>query len=589
MTDTKPRPVLLQRSLTAQGVALVLVVTAGAAWLIGQLAAHWMAARLTRELDQRGSSVAVMLERNKDLHGAALRRDADAAQQVLELAVSSDVEMEYAALLDPRGRPIAAAARGATDAHSAVAPQLAHHPLDTPGIADSDARIRRFTQAVAADEGEKGVWAGADERLYNAGTTIGYLVLGMRDRSAALAQGHMAVTVAGVGAALATTFLLFFLALARRLRRIVRFAEQLADRDLAADLPDGAPDEVGRVVGALCAIRDTTREVVSDLATAADALRSSSIEVHRSAQGQRDRTEGQARRISEIGSTLAELERSAGTARDGAEAVIRSGVASGRDAEEGRRAVAGSTEAVETLRERVTSAAEALRQLLEQSASIDEIAVTVEDLAEQSNVLAINATIEAASAGEAGRPFRVIAVEMRELAVASRTATGRVREMLLEIARAAERSRATTASGHQSAEVAVERARGATRAIEGLSSTVTAFVETASGIAASAREQASAIEEISARMGDVKSEAEGAAASIAALEEASRDILVRAERLRAVVENYRGRAQRDPSPAPLSVSSNTMLRAGSERDRSDGGEARVADRGRLGPPRKASK
>jgi methyl-accepting chemotaxis protein len=528
----------VQRSLAAQAVLLVIVVTAVTATLVGGFAARRMSRRLVAALDRRGSSVAALLERNKDLHGAALRRDADAARDVLELIVSNDAEMEYAALLDPKGRLIAAAATGGGDPAARVAAQLRFHPLSTPGLADSDGDVRRFTQAVAADEGEKGVWAGQDELLYAAGTTIGYVVLGMHDRGSGIVRDHAALIVTVLGAALAAAFLIFFVRLARRLRRILDFAERLAARDLSADLADPALDEVGRVAGALRGIRDRTREVVGELAAAADALGASSLQVHRSAQVQRRRAEAQADRVSAVGATVIELERASRITGDGAQGVIHGANRSSRDAEAGRQAVAASTAAVEALRADVEETAATLHRLSQQSGRIDEIVRAVGDLADQSNVLALNATIEAARAGAAGKTFRVVSLEMRELAEGSRQATGRIRALLSQIAKAAAASRSVATAGHARAGEAVEAARSATAAIDGFSATLATFAEAAGRIAGHAREQAAAIQEISERMAGVREEARGAAEDSAALEDASRDILGHAERLQATVEGY---------------------------------------------------
>ncbi len=555
--DRVPRPPgPFRRSLAVQGVVLALSVTLVTAFIVGRIEAGRMARRLAGELDRRGSATGAMLERNKDLHDAVLRRDADATGQVLQLLVANDVEMEYAGLLDPKGRLLAAAARDASDPVAVVQAQLHDHPLDTPGLANSDESIRRFTQAVAADEGEKGVWAGADAQLYAAGTTIGYLVLGMKDRGGALARGHTAVTVAGVGVALAAAFLVFFLALAARLRRILRFAERLAEQDLSADLLDPSADEVGRVAGALRGIRDRTRQVVADLAGAAGALQASSTAVHESAQAESAGAREQVRRIAEIEASVQELERSSRRAGDGAESVIRSGERSGRDSDEGKRAVVASVEAVEVLRGEVVSTAETLRQLSIRSARIDEIARTVEDVAENSHVLAINTGIEAARAGAEGAAFGIVAREMRELADSSKRATARVRTMLSEIARAAEVSRTAAASGHDRADVAVEQARKAARSIDGLSHTLAAFAEEAVRIAGDASQQASAIQVISDRIGGLRTEADRVASGTAALEDASREIMVRADRLHATVASYRreGPAQAENPGQPKYVS-----------------------------------
>jgi methyl-accepting chemotaxis protein len=138
---------------------------------------------------------------------------------------------------------------------------------------------------------------------------------------------------------------------------------------------------------------------------------------------------------------------------------------------------------------------------------------------------------------------------MRELADGSRQATGRVRTMLLDIARSAESSRLAAESGHDRSDAAVERTRAAAQAIERLAVTLASFVQAAGRIAASATEQANAIQSISAGMSEVRAEAEGAALRVAALEAASHDVLRRAERLQAVIDGYQRGPEASHTPA----------------------------------------
>src|SRR6185437_10071117 len=103
---------------------------------------------------------------------------------------------------------------------------------------------------------------------------------------------------------------------------------------------------------------------------------------------------------------------------------------------EGRRAVEDSIDGMAQIRLQMELIAESIVRLSEQSQAIGEIIATVNDLAEQSNLLAVNASIEAAKAGEHGKGFAVVAQEVKSLAVQSRQATAQVRSLLNDIQKA---------------------------------------------------------------------------------------------------------------------------------------------------------
>src|SRR4029079_8331267 len=112
------------------------------------------------------------------------------------------------------------------------------------------------------------------------------------------------------------------------------------------------------------------------------------------------------------------------------------------------------------------------RRLSEQSAQIAEIIDAVQDLAEQSNPLAVNASIEAAKAGDQGRGFAVVAAEVRSLAEQSKRATQQVRRILLEIQKATEEAGVADADGSRRVEDGTRAMQTVRSAIQELSSTL---------------------------------------------------------------------------------------------------------------------
>jgi methyl-accepting chemotaxis protein len=164
---------------------------------------------------------------------------------------------------------------------------------------------------------------------------------------------------------------------------------------------------------------------------------------------------------------------------------------------------------MEKLAEQVKAIAHSITELSERTLQIGDIIATVKDLAEQSNLLALNASIEAAKAGEHGRGFAVVAMEMRNLAEQSKVAAGEVRAILSEVQKGTRTAVAATEEGSKRAISAIELARGAGGAITGLADVIRDSSLAARQIANNTRQQTigveqivSAITELSAAMSD---------------------------------------------------------------------------------------
>ncbi len=162
----------------------------------------------------------------------------------------------------------------------------------------------------------------------------------------------------------------------------------------------------------------------------------------------------------------------------------------------GREAVERSVEGMVRVRDQVQSLAASMQRLSEQTQAVGEIISTVQDLAEQSNMLAVNAAIEAARAGEHGYGFSVVANEVRSLAEQSRQATVQVRSILGEIQKAVTTALGNTEAGTRSVEAGVDLVNRAGEVIRSLTDTISHSSNAASQIRASSDQHAAGVEQI---------------------------------------------------------------------------------------------
>jgi methyl-accepting chemotaxis protein len=204
----------------------------------------------------------------------------------------------------------------------------------------------------------------------------------------------------------------------------------------------------------------------------------------------------------------------------------------------GTRATQGTVAGMERIRVEMQSIAASMMQLSEQSHAIGEIIAAVDDLAEQSNLLAVNAAIEAAHAGAQGKGFAVVADQVKYLATQSRAATKQVRTILTDIQKATTAAALTTEQATKAVEAGVSTASEAGGSIVSLASHVSDAAQTATQIAASSQEQLLGLEHIALAMGQIGTASRQNVDQAKQLETAARSLNALGQRLKELVERH---------------------------------------------------
>lgn len=205
----------------------------------------------------------------------------------------------------------------------------------------------------------------------------------------------------------------------------------------------------------------------------------------------------------------------------------------------GQKAVADSIDGMQAIRQRVESIAETILMLSERTQQIGEIIATVNEIADQSKLLALNASIEAARAGEEGKGFAVVAMEVRQLAEQSRDATARVRGILNEIQQATNTAVMVTEEGSKGADHGMSLVDRAGEAIRELSATIEEAAQAAMQIAASTHQQTSGMDQLASAMSSIKQATIQTAASTRQAERSAKDLNEMAHQMQETVSIYR--------------------------------------------------
>ncbi|WP_439858597.1 methyl-accepting chemotaxis protein [Pseudomonas sp. MBLB4136] len=293
--------------------------------------------------------------------------------------------------------------------------------------------------------------------------------------------------------------------IARPLARLTGWAERIGRGEIPQGIVAGTrQDEVGRLSQAFVDMSRYLRELVQEMNEGITVLASSSEEILAATSQVATSTQETATAISEIVTTVEEVKQTAELAGSKSKTVAESTERTRQVALNGREAVEEALKGMGLIREQMQAVAESIMHLGEQSQTIGEIVASVGDLAEQSNLLGVNASIEAMKAGEAGKGFSVVAQEVKALAVQSKQATAQVRGILGEIQKAMTKAVLLAEQGSKTVESGFERAQSSGDAIRALSSNIEASSEVALQIAATSQQQMIGMDQIATAMASIR-------------------------------------------------------------------------------------
>ncbi|MFL5351042.1 methyl-accepting chemotaxis protein [Archangium sp.] len=379
-------------------------------------------------------------------------------------------------------------------------------------------------------EGEARDSAGRTMWVLGLGTLLGFLVVGL---------GSVLVSRSITGP----------------LDKLVMGAEQLGGGNLAHRIDVNNQDETGELARAFNAMAERRQQAEAQLAKQAEErehtlrtvaefvnqLAATTAEILASTTQQVAGAQEQGSAVAETVSTIEEIAQTSDEAAGRARAVSESARHSEEVGKSGRRAVDEAIAAMSSVREQVESIATRILALAEQAQAIGDIITTVNDISEQTHMLALNASIEASRAGEHGRGFAVVAAEVKALADQSKKATAQVRQILGQIQKATQGAVMTTEAGTQSVAAATRVVTQAGATIQTLGELLGQASITAAQISASANQQATGISQIRQAMRDVNQATQQSLSSTRSTERAVQNLNSMGQKLKTLLSEY-GRA-----------------------------------------------
>jgi methyl-accepting chemotaxis protein len=381
------------------------------------------------------------------------------------------------------------------------------------------------------------------EKVYQVTLELGRQAIERSDEAASTSLRLFLVL--GAAALVLAAVLATFLSrvISRPLIRISGAARHIASGDLTVALPaDGRADEAGTLTQNFTTMVTNLRRVLGGISEGATVLGSSASEIVASTAQLASGAAQTATALAQTATTIEEVRQTAQVTTQKAKYVADSSQKAVQTSQAGKRNTEESIEGINRIREQMGSIAQGMVRLSEQTQAIGQIIAVVDDLAQQSNLLAVNAAIEAAKAGEQGKGFAVVAQEVKSLAEQSKQATGQVRTILSDIQKATGAAAMATEQGTKAVEAGVRQSGQAGESIVALAANVAEAASAASQIAASSQQQLVGMDQVAAAMTSVKQASQQNVESARQLEAAARNLSELGGRLKELVGRYKVQA-----------------------------------------------
>jgi methyl-accepting chemotaxis protein len=366
------------------------------------------------------------------------------------------------------------------------------------------------------------------------------IVLGRQEADAFYDQTRASVMV-GILVAAALTILLSLLierSITAPLRQFMAFVERVGKGDLTEQAAAGRQDELGQLATRLNHMVKGLRDVAGQTRSVAESLNAATAEILASTQQQAAGTAEQAAAVHQANATMAEISQSGAQISERARAVAAAADATSSASTAGLQSVQNTTGTMESIREQAEAVAENVIALSEKTQAIGEIIAAANDIAEQSHLLALNAAIQAAAAGEHGRSFAVVASEMKSMADQSKQATVQIRSILGDIQKSIASSVMLTEEAVKRIELGREQAEGADRSIRALTANIEESVQAFQQIVAGSNQQQIGFEQVAQAFRNIGIASEQTATSTRQSERAAANLNALAQQLRTAVERY---------------------------------------------------
>ncbi|OOG11962.1 PAS domain-containing methyl-accepting chemotaxis protein [Pseudomonas sp. C9] len=367
---------------------------------------------------------------------------------------------------------------------------------------------------------------------------LGFTVLGM--------VGALAWNMVVIAAPLLSLLLAGMLRYSLRpLDALARKAKNIADNPLSQMLYSGRSDQFGQIDFTLKMLEAETLAVVGRIADSARQLNKEAEELVAAVDKNNCATLQQQGETAQVSSAITQMASSVQEVARNAQLTASAASLANQETDRGRQLVEQTRQHIDSLASEVQQSGAVIYQLEQHSQEINRVVEVIQSIAEQTNLLALNAAIEAARAGEAGRGFAVVADEVRGLATRTQQSTAEIQGTINTLRRSTGDAVVAMQRSHSKAETSVEQALFAARALDGITQRVGEISDMSVQIATAVEEQSAVGDSIQCNLKSISQATQSNVLASSQSHTTAAHVAKLAERLQLLAAQFWGRSRNE--------------------------------------------
>ena len=337
----------------------------------------------------------------------------------------------------------------------------------------------------------------------------------------------------------AVNYLLVRWLLVRKLHQIAVVTRSIGEGDITRHCDLRSHDVIGEIIDSFNRMAETLRRIIGQLRNESDALQAASTSMVSATERAVNLSGEQQQQVDQVATAMNELSASADEVARHAAETARATHEADEQGNTAKVVVVEAMGAVDVLADMVQGAAEVIGRLEQESENIGKVLAVINDIAEQTNLLALNAAIEAARAGEQGRGFAVVADEVRTLANRTQKSTEEISAMIERLQGGSREAVSAMEAGRDQATNGVALTEQAAEALAIIAGAITTISEMSEQIAQASREQTTVVEDVNRSVSAISGLCDRTTESMGHIDGTARELARLADEMQGLIAGFR--------------------------------------------------